>query len=48
MAEQYKMELDKLKEVIGENEKEQMKADIAVQKAVDLVVEQAVEVEPAK
>ena len=41
MASMYQMEADKLKELIGEKEKEQIKADIAVQKAVDFVVEQA-------
>jgi trigger factor len=39
MAIQYKMEADKLKELIGENEKEQMKLDLAVQAAVKFVVE---------
>lgn len=43
MAEQYKMEADKLKELLGEKEKEQIKMDIAVTKAVELVVEAAVE-----
>lgn len=43
MAIAYKMEADKLKELIGENEKEQMKADLAVQEAVKLVVDSAVE-----
>lgn len=44
MAAAYQMEADKLKELIGEKEKEQIKADIAVQKAVDLVVASAKEV----
>ncbi len=44
MAETYKMELDKLKELLGEKEKEQIIMDMAVQKAVDLVVEAAKEV----
>ncbi|QHQ59894.1 trigger factor [Anaerocolumna sedimenticola] len=44
MAETYKMELDKLKELVGEKEKEQIVMDMAVQKAVDFVVEAAVEV----
>lgn len=44
MAETYKMELDKLKELIGEKEKEQIVMDMSVQKAVDLVTEAAVEV----
>jgi trigger factor len=43
MAAMYQMEADKLKELIGEKEKEQIKADVAVQKAVDLVVAQAKE-----
>jgi len=43
MATMYQMEADKLKELIGEKEKEQIKADIAVQKAVDFVVAQAKE-----
>jgi len=38
MATMYQMEIDKLKGLIGDKEKEQMKTDIAVQKAVDLVV----------
>ncbi len=41
MASMYQMEADKLKELIGEKEKEQIKTDIAVQKAVDFVVEAA-------
>lgn len=43
MAEMYKMEVAKLKELLGDGEKEQMTMDMAVQKAVDLVVEAAVE-----
>jgi trigger factor len=43
MATKYQMEADKLKELIGEKEKEQIKADLAVQKAVDFVLEQAKE-----
>jgi trigger factor len=43
MASMYQMEADKLKELIGEKEKEQIKADIAVQKAVDFVVAQSKE-----
>ncbi len=39
MAEMYKMEVEKLKELLGDGEKEQMKMDMAVQKAVDFVVE---------
>lgn len=44
MATMYKMELDKVKEMIGDKEKEQIKIDIAVQKAVDLVTEEAKEI----
>ena len=43
MAEAYKMEADKLKEFMGENEKKQMKEDMAVQEAVTFLVENAVE-----
>lgn len=48
MAEMYKMEVDKLKEMVGDAEKEQISQDIAVQKAVDLLVKEAVETEAAK
>ena len=41
MAEMYKMEADKLKEVMGDYEKEQIKKDLAVQEAVTLVAEAA-------
>ena len=43
MAEMYQMEVDKLKEYMGESEKEQMKADMAVQEAVTFLVENSVE-----
>ena len=43
MAEDYKMELDKLKELINEDAQKQMKEDLAIQKAADLIVEQSVE-----
>ena len=43
MAEAYKMEADKLKEFMGENEKKQMKEDMAVQEAITFLVENAVE-----
>ncbi|MBM6852903.1 trigger factor [Mediterraneibacter glycyrrhizinilyticus] len=43
MADSYQMEVDKLKEFMGENEKKQMKEDIAVQDAVTLITEAAVE-----
>lgn len=41
MADAYKMELDKLKSYMGENEKKQMKEDLAVQEAVDFLVAEA-------
>ena len=41
MAEMYKMEANKLKELMGDYEKEQMKKDIAVQEAVTLVADAA-------
>ena len=43
MAEMYKMEVDKIKEFMGESEEKQMRDDIAIQKAVDLIVSSAVE-----
>ena len=43
MAENYKMEADKVKELLGENGKKQVMEDICVNKAVELVVENAVE-----
>lgn len=43
MANSYKMEVDKLKEYMGENEKKQMKEDIAIQEAVTLIANAAVE-----
>lgn len=43
MAEMYKMEADKLKELLGDRELEQMKKDMAVQKAVTLVADEAKE-----
>ena len=48
MANMYQMEVDKIKEMIGDAEKEQIGKDLAVQKAVDFVVKNAVEVEPAE
>ena len=43
MAEQYGMEVDKLKNIIGERESKAMRSDIAIQKAVDLILESAEE-----
>ena len=44
MAKVYQMEADQLKKYLGEAEKEQMKTDLAVQKAVDLIAAEAKEV----
>ena len=41
MASMYQMEVEKLNELISDKEKESMKLDIAVQKAVDFIVENA-------
>jgi len=43
MAETYSMEVDKLKELMGESEQKQMKVDLAVQEAVTFIVDHAVE-----
>ncbi len=43
MAEDYKMKLDELEDMVGEYEKKAVKEDICIRKAVDLVVGQAVE-----
>ena len=43
MAEAYKMEVEKLKEFMGDAEKEQMKQDMAVQEAVTFLADNAVE-----
>ena len=47
MADAYKMEVDKIREAIGESGLEQMKKDMAVQKAVTVIADAAVEVEKA-
>ena len=43
MADAYKMEVDKIKELLGDRELEQMKKDMAVQKAVTLIADEAKE-----
>ncbi len=43
LAETYKMELDKVNELLGDREKEAIKMDLAVQKAVDFVTDAAIE-----
>ena len=41
IADSYKMELEKIKGFFGENERKQMSDDLAVQKAIDFLVENA-------
>ena len=48
MAAQYGMEADKLKEYLGEDEKESIKRDLSVTKAVDLIMENVKERAKAK
>lgn len=43
MADAYQMELDKVKELLGDEQKKQLAQDLAVQKAAEFVVENAVE-----
>ena len=43
MAENYHMDADKIKEFMGEEEKKQMKEDIAVQEAITFLADNAVE-----
>lgn len=45
MAAMYKIDVEKLKEIFGEREIEQIKKDMSVQKAVTFLAENAVEVE---
>ena len=45
MAKMYNMEADKLMELMGDYEKDQMKKDMAVQEAVTLIADAAVEAE---
>ena len=42
-ADMYKMEVDKVKEILGDNEKEQIMSDLAIQKAAELIASKAVE-----
>ena len=44
MAETYKMDADKLAEIMGDEEKKQIQMDMAIEKAVELVTEAAKEV----
>ncbi len=43
MADAYKMELDQIKEFMGDYEKKQIREDLAIQKAVELIVDSVVE-----
>lgn len=45
MADAYQIEVDKVKEMMGEKEKKSIMADIAVRKAIEFVAENAVEKE---
>lgn len=47
MGEAYKMDADKVKELLGENGKKQVMQDICVRKAVEFLVENAKEDKPA-
>ena len=48
MAKAYGMEADKLKEYVGDNEKESMKRDIAIEKAVQFIMDNVKERAKAK
>ena len=48
MGEAYQMEADKVKELLGENGREQVMEDICIKKAVEFVVENAKEGKAAK
>lgn len=48
MAEMYQMEAEQIASFMGDEQKENMKKDLAVQKAIDLVREAAVIVEPSE
>ena len=48
MAEAYKLENDKVKELLGEGGKKQVMEDLAVSKAVEFAVENAKEAKPTK
>ena len=43
MAEQYKMEIEKIKEFMGDYEKKQIKEDLAIQKAIEVITGSVVE-----
>ena len=41
MAKKYNMELDKLKEALSDDEKENIKKDLEIQKTIDMIVNNA-------
>ena len=45
MAESYRMEKEKLYDLMGEESRNQMKQDLAVQEAVKIIADNAVEVD---
>lgn len=47
MAKDYNLDVERIRKMVGDNEKDAMYKDIAVQKAVDIVADNAVEVEEA-
>ena len=48
MAEMYHMEVEKIKEIMGENEKDSIKRDLSIQAAVNLITENMKVKAPAK
>ncbi len=48
MAEGYRMEVDKLKEIMGDEEMESVRSEIAIRKAADFLLDNAKEVEEKK
>ena len=48
MSEMYGMDIDKLKEYMGDSEKESIKRDLAVQKAVEVIMDNIKERAKAK
>lgn len=47
MAEMYHMDVEKLKESMGEEDKKQVAEDVMVEKAAEFLVKESVEVEAA-
>ena len=46
MAESYKKDIDEVKDILGEEGRKQVKEDVCIKKAIDLIVANAVETEP--